>query len=109
VSLLLTSRNPVGRTRFERLLFIGLHSAVLCIDSLKAAVVEAKKGSDCERYKFAQGKLAIAAPQEPEAVFDAEWLEQKEKENKKRAMRLEGELKGYKNNLIKESIRACLG
>jgi hypothetical protein len=41
-------------------------------------------------------------------VCDVEWLEQKEKENKAKSMRLEEELRGYKNNLIKESIRACL-
>ena len=36
---------------------------------------------------------------------DLAWMEKKEKQNKAETTRLEHELKGYKNNLIKESIR----
>jgi hypothetical protein len=36
---------------------------------------------------------------------DPAWMEKKDKQNKAETTRLEHELKGYKNNLIKESIR----
>jgi COP9 signalosome complex subunit 1 len=36
---------------------------------------------------------------------DPAWMERKDKQNKAETTRLEHELKGYKNNLIKESIR----
>ena len=39
------------------------------------------------------------------AVPDTEWVERKTKENQREIDRLEHELRGYKNNLIKESIR----
>jgi COP9 signalosome complex subunit 1 len=77
----------------------------LCVDALKAAVVEAKKGKDVSRYRDAWDCIRIAAPSEPEAKFDNAWVEGKERANKAETHRLEMELKGYKNNLIKESIR----
>ncbi|KAJ6441648.1 26S proteasome subunit RPN7 [Purpureocillium lavendulum] len=98
-------QNYTGRTRFERLLFIGKTCVPLCIDALKAAVAEAKKGSDVSRYKEAWDCIRLAAPDEPEARRDEAWIERVEAANKAETARLEAELKGYKNNLIKESIR----
>jgi COP9 signalosome complex subunit 1 len=43
----------------------------------------------------------------PLAVEDATWIATRNKQVKAEADRLEHELKGYKNNLIKESIRVC--
>jgi COP9 signalosome complex subunit 1 len=94
-----------GRTRFERLFFIGQHSVSLCIDALKAAVLEAKRGRDIDHYRLAQEKLAAVAPLEPEAAYDKEWMDRVVRENNAQTKRLEDELKGYKNNLIKESVR----
>jgi COP9 signalosome complex subunit 1 len=94
-----------GRTRFERLFFIGQHSVSLCVDALKAAVLEAKRGRDTDRYRLAQEMLVAVAPHEPEAIFDKEWMDRTVRENNIQTKRLEDELKGYKNNLIKESIR----
>ncbi|PMB72213.1 COP9 signalosome complex subunit 1 [Beauveria bassiana] len=48
------------------------------------------------------------APDEPEATRDEAWIDATEKSNKAETQRLESELKGYKNNLIKESIRVPL-
>jgi COP9 signalosome complex subunit 1 len=42
---------------------------------------------------------------EMEVQEDLAWMEKKNKQNKAETTRLEHELKGYKNNLIKESIR----
>ena len=77
----------------------------LCIDALKAAVAEAKRGRDTQRYREAVECLRLAGPSEPEAEFDQTWLEATEKSNRTETQRLITELKGYKNNLIKESIR----
>ena len=101
----LTSLNEPGRTRYDRLLLIGKSCVPLCVDALKTAVQEAKKGSDVTRYKDAWDCIRLAAPTEPEAQRDEAWIEAVEKANKAETTRLESELKGYKNNLIKESIR----
>lgn len=77
----------------------------LRVDALKAAVIEAKSGSDVTRYKDAWQLLRSVAPDEPEAQRDEEWIERTELANRTETARLETELKGYKNNLIKESIR----
>merc|ERR1711939_1183957 len=81
--------NYKGRTRLERLLLIGICSSVLGVEALKPAVREAKQGKDVKRYLDAQNHLETIGPNEIEAE----------------SQRLEAELKGYKNNLIKESIR----
>ncbi|KHN97644.1 26S proteasome, regulatory subunit Rpn7 [Metarhizium album ARSEF 1941] len=98
-------QNYVGRTRFDRLFLIGQSSVPLCVDALKAAVVEAKAGNDVNRYRDAWDAVRTVAPNEPEAQRDDAWIERTEMANKAETARLEGELKGYRNNLIKESIR----
>lgn len=94
-----------GRTRFDRLLLIGKCSVPLSVDALKTAVIEAKNGTDSYRYKEAWDCIRIAAPGEPEAARDDAWIAKIESANRHETMHLEGLLKGYKNNLIKESIR----
>ncbi|KAK4163449.1 putative COP9 signalosome complex subunit 1 [Cladorrhinum sp. PSN259] len=98
-------QNYRGRTRFDRLFLIGRSSVTLCVDALKAAVAEAKRGRDPQRYREAVECLRIAAPTDPDATFDQHWLEKQETANRMETARLLGELKVYKNNLIKESIR----
>ncbi|KAI0184679.1 26S proteasome subunit RPN7-domain-containing protein [Xylaria flabelliformis] len=97
--------NYTGRTRFDRLLLIGQCSVPLCLDALKAAVAEAKKGKDVQRYLEACECMRLAGPNEPEAQYDEAWVNATTNSNKHRTLQLEGELKGYKNNLVKESIR----
>lgn len=94
-----------GRTCFERLLLIGRSSVPLCVDALKAAIAEAKRGKDVQRYRDAWECIRVAAPTEPESQWDPAWVENTEKANKMETARLEAELKQYKNNLVKESIR----
>jgi COP9 signalosome complex subunit 1 len=43
--------------------------------------------------------------QEPEAIRDTVWMDQQDKLNQTQTAHLEGQLKGYKQNLVKESIR----
>jgi COP9 signalosome complex subunit 1 len=99
------SNPPSGRTRLERLLLIGTCSAFLGVDALKAAVNEAKNGRDIKRYLEAQTHLETIGPQEPEAVRDTQWMDQQDKQNQAQTAALEKQLKEYKNNLVKESIR----
>ncbi|RFU76853.1 cop9 signalosome subunit 1 [Trichoderma arundinaceum] len=97
---------PVSsRTRYERLILIGKCCVPLRAEALKAAVAEAKSGSDVTRYKDAWHMLRAAAPDDPEARRDEAWIEATEAANRTETTRLETELKGYRNNLIKESIR----
>ncbi|KAF7542833.1 hypothetical protein G7Z17_g11237 [Cylindrodendrum hubeiense] len=98
-------QNYTGRTRYDRLILIGKCSVPLCVDALKTAVTEAKAGTDVSRYREAWDYIRVAAPNEPEAQRDDAWIESAERANKAETARLETELKGYKNNLIKESIR----
>ncbi|RDL40449.1 Winged helix DNA-binding protein [Venustampulla echinocandica] len=98
-------QNYQGRTRLERLIHIGACSTFLGPDALKLAVREAKAGKDIRRYLEAQSHLEAIAPREQEAVMDRSWVDTVDKQNKAESKRLEAELKGYKNNLIKESIR----
>lgn len=94
-----------GRTKFNRLFLIGTCSTYLSVEALKAAIVEAKSSKDVSRYERAVRALADVAPYEAEATPDKEWIDRTRKVVKAETDRLEHELRGYKNNLIKESIR----
>jgi COP9 signalosome complex subunit 1 len=97
----------VGRTRYTRLYTIGTTSTQLCIEALRSAVAEAKRGRDLGRYDQAVTALHKVVPEDPDSKPDHEWYDRTQKAVKAETERLEQELKGYKNNLIKESIRAC--
>lgn len=103
----LTISTP-GRTRYDRLVLIGSCSTYLSTEALKQAVLEAKNGQDVDRYEQAVFLLQKVAPSEPEAAPDTAWIENTRKSVTAESDRLEAELKGYKNNLIKESIRVSL-
>ena len=94
-----------GRTKFNRLFLIGTCSTYLSNEALKAAIIEAKSSKDVSRYERAVRALADVAPYEAEATPDKEWVDRTRKVVKAETDRLEHELRGYKNNLIKESIR----
>lgn len=100
---------PPGRTRFDRLFHIGRTSTFLCVDALKAAVTEAKRGRDTDLYVSAIEALQQVAPDDPAAKIDKAWVESTRRSNKDETKRLEAELRGYKHNLVKESIRVSPG
>lgn len=77
---------------------------------MRSAIDEAKKGSDVRNYEDAvklYRKYFNAT--DSYGTADLAWMEKKRKVNKAETIRLEHELKGYKNNLIKESIRVSYG
>jgi COP9 signalosome complex subunit 1 len=75
------------------------------VEALKLAIREAKTGKDIKLYLDLQNTLEILAPGEPEAQRDQKWMERTEKQNAGRAQTLEAEVKEYKTNLVKESVR----
>ncbi|KAF7879175.1 hypothetical protein EAF04_000373 [Stromatinia cepivora] len=97
--------NYKGRTRLERLYLIGVTSTFLGVEALKILIKEAKQGKDVTIYMDAWAALSKMAPNEPEAFRDDQWIDATNKSNAAEAARLEAQLKGYKNNLIKESTR----
>lgn len=96
-----------GRTRFERLLLIGTSSSHLYLEALKAAIAEAKQGNDVQRYENAVSYLRDISPNDSDSTPDLDWVDRMKKQVKGATDKMELELKGYKNNLIKESIRVC--
>lgn len=97
--------NYRGKTRFDRLLLIGTTSPLLAPEALRYAVAEAKQGRDVSRYDTILSAIQEIIPKDPLAIPDLSWKEHVAKQVKAESDRLETELKGYKNNLIKESIR----
>ena len=97
--------SSVGRTRFNRLYLIGSCSTTLYHEALKAAIAEAKSGCDVQQYEQAVAMLHELGPADRESTPDMTWIDAVKKRNKVETDKLEMELKGYKNNLIKESIR----
>ncbi|KAF3039445.1 hypothetical protein E8E11_001837 [Didymella keratinophila] len=97
--------NYAGHTRIDRLHHIGSHSPYLALDAYRLAIAEAKKGKNVNLYLQLVEELSSIAPQDPAALTDTTWAEKKAQETQREQDRLEHELKSYKNNLIKESIR----
>lgn len=99
-------QNYRGRTRLDRLLAIARTSTVLCVDALKLAINEVvSEGRDVQLYRDACELLRLLGPDEPEAKYNGAWVSETEKANRSDSHHLEAELKKYKNNLVKESIR----
>ncbi|KAI9654701.1 MAG: hypothetical protein M1831_005288 [Alyxoria varia] len=96
--------NYDGATRLDRLICIGTSSKVVAVDALKLALTEAKKGKNVRRYLDIAGYLQKHYPKAG-IQTDQRWVEDTKRQVAAETERLEGELKGYKNNLIKESIR----
>ncbi|KAK5071085.1 hypothetical protein LTS08_000281 [Lithohypha guttulata] len=97
--------NYKGRTVFRRLYLIASCSTALQEEAARLAVAEAKKGSDVNQYQDAVQLLATITGQNVQELMDKKWLSNQEKQNAAESKRLENELKQYKNNLIRESIR----
>ena len=72
---------------------------------MKAAIGEAKLGKDIQNYERAVSALQQVAPGDSGATLDHAWVDKVKKQVKAETDKMELELKGYKNNLIKESIR----
>ncbi|CAG8499511.1 1130_t:CDS:2 [Paraglomus brasilianum] len=95
-------------TKVDRLLFIGKRCPSLQIDAYKLALAELHRNSlDHNKYLTTAANLneILSSQGKPLYQLDSRWVDTAQKRAKAILERLEGELKNYKNNLIKESIR----
>lgn len=95
----------LGRTRLVRLNYIARLCPPLSLEALCLAIPESKAAKDPNVYIRFTELLNEIDPGSQLSVPDVEWVERRKKENQRETERLEHELRGYKNNLIKESIR----
>jgi COP9 signalosome complex subunit 1 len=87
-----------------RLGHIAINCPALTRTSLTLAAAAAKHGKDAQLYTRLC-RLAGQLGMQELATPDAEWLARTEEANRRETARLEGELRSYKNNMIRESIR----
>jgi len=99
--------------KIQRLMFIAKHCPSLAVDALRICATEIKSTFNTDKYKEIITKLQEAVTQNegsnlppgqaPE--IDLHWVETTDKKASMRFDRLDLDLKTYRNNSIKESIR----
>jgi hypothetical protein len=101
-----------GFTRLLRLQMIAMTSPNLsneafrlALGEIKAVAVKNKGCADVNFYLTLVEAYHKLAPNEPLAQIDSDWMEEVTGKSQRKTDQLEKELKAYKNNLIKESIR----
>jgi COP9 signalosome complex subunit 1 len=97
--------NYDGPLRLERLIAVANSQSILSTEALRLAIIEAKKTINFNKYLSLVDKLAKIAPNDPLSVIDKDHVAVRGRKARAETDRLELELKQYKNNLIKESIR----
>ena len=98
--------NYSGHGQIHRLRFIALKSTIYAVDALRLAVRLIKEATlNVALYKETVNQLQQHNPALPEAALDQAWMDHAIRSSKLTVEKLEAELKNYKNNLIKESIR----
>lgn len=68
----------------------------------------AKNGKDVQLYNDTVLLFSQITGKPVKELTDQKWIDLQEKKNEAETKRLENELKQYKNNLIRESIRVWL-
>jgi len=91
--------------RIQRLVAIAHTSTILSADAFRLAILQAKEGTDTHLYHSIVEAFKKLLPDDPLTQLDTEWVQKQNNKIKAETNRLEYELKAYKNNLIKESIR----
>lgn len=88
-------------------MFIAHHSEFLAVEAVKLAIHKLRdpKSNDTHRYREAVKLLQTFSPGDSDAVLDAAWVDRTSREVADKSEKIEAELKSYKHNLIKESIR----
>ncbi|CAJ0916573.1 5705_t:CDS:10 [Entrophospora sp. SA101] len=99
--------NYTGHTKVDRLLFIASRCLALQIDAYKLAIQELRNSLDTNQYLYAASKFNEVLASRGLLLYqvDSSWVDSTQKLAKQRLEKMELELKNYKNNLIKESIR----
>ncbi|SMR55508.1 unnamed protein product [Zymoseptoria tritici ST99CH_1A5] len=87
-----------------RLAHVAIHCPSLAHAALTLAITNAKRGRDVQIYRrLVQLAAQMNIPDLQQE--DTEWSTKQDEDNRRKLTRMEGELRGYKNNLIRESIR----
>lgn len=101
-----------GLSKIQRLLFVANHCPALQIEALKLALAYVKENTfNTNMYTQIHAKLTDAVREcngNADAVvgpLDMVWLEQRSKRAHLKLEKLDADLKNYKSNSIKESIR----
>lgn len=89
----------------DRLLLIGDTCQPLAVEALKLAITHLKNSSDIPRYRCAVNTLASIDPTDSDAQMDEEWVDRVMRKVVNDTEKYDAQLKSYKHNLIKESIR----
>ncbi|TID20990.1 hypothetical protein E6O75_ATG05755 [Venturia nashicola] len=99
------ANNYDGPTKIMRLQVIATTCPPLALEAFRMAITELMKGKDVQSYMEVAAEFQKLVPNEPLAQINTNWVSQQAQRNSTETNRLEHELKTYKNNLIKESIR----
>ncbi|EFX74404.1 hypothetical protein DAPPUDRAFT_324380 [Daphnia pulex] len=102
-----------GMAKLSRLMFIADHCPSLRIETLKMAIVAVQESYNVTLYQLLHRKLQEAitglTPAQVQALelpsYDLAWAESKMKKAALKLEKLDTDLKNYKANSIKESIR----
>ncbi|CEH17473.1 COP9 signalosome, subunit CSN1 [Ceraceosorus bombacis] len=97
-----------GQTQIARLLHLAERSAALRLVCSQAAIALLRQGQDTKQYLYAfriRDSAGPASGAEHLQRVDHAWVQQVDLENEKELEKLDIELRGYQNNMIKESIR----
>ncbi|KAG2172338.1 hypothetical protein INT43_004880 [Umbelopsis isabellina] len=100
--------NYRGHTKISRACFIAERCPSLEVEAYKLALAETQLNTeDTRKYEHIAIQLnaALRARNEPEIAVDKEWIQNTQRQTKATTEKLEAELRNYKNNMIKESIR----
>ncbi|KAK9469320.1 26S proteasome subunit RPN7-domain-containing protein [Lipomyces arxii] len=98
-------QNYSKRNAVNRLLFIADKSPELAENALVLAITRLKQSLDVSRYEDTVERLKEISPSNKFAAVDQAWIDTVTNKSRITGDKLELELKSYKNNLIKESIR----
>jgi COP9 signalosome complex subunit 1 len=101
----LSSHKTPEYARINRLSNIAHLCPPLALDALHLAIPASKSAKDTQQYLDLTKLLHQISPDDALAEVDTAWVEKTNKLNEHETERLDNELRGYKNNLIKESIR----
>lgn len=104
-----------GLMKLQRLHFIGKHCPSIAIEALKLCISELKKSYNIDMYKMVMNDLAdaiakqggddSAAQGQQQTDVDDKWVERRTNKAVHKREKLDQDLKTYKINSIKESIR----
>ena len=99
-----------GQTKIIRLEFIGDYCPPLRVDAYKLALVELQATLNTEKYLALAKKLNehLASVGQPTVQPDLDWVGKTNRGATVKQEKLDSELKNYKHNMIKESIRVCV-